>query len=119
MKKFAIFTLVLALGAMMLVGCGCMNTETDVPTLPTNGETTAPTQAPTTEAATMPTTMATTAPSESGTDSTGTLEGAMDDILGTDGANGSSGSNGNGGSNGNTGDTTVPGRSGGRMMPGR
>jgi hypothetical protein len=49
--------------------------------------------------------MATTAPSESGSDTTGPLEGAMDDILGTDGANG------------NTGDTTVPGRSGGRMMP--
>jgi PBP1b-binding outer membrane lipoprotein LpoB len=108
MKKFAIFTLVLALGAMMLAGCGCMNTKPEVPTLPTNGETTSPTlatQAPTTEAATMPTTMATTAPSESGTDTTGPLEGAMDDITGTDGANG------------NAGDTTVPGRSGGRMMP--
>ena len=127
MRKFAIFTLVLALGAVLLVGCGCMNTETDVPTLPTNGETVTPThatQAPSTEATTMPTTMPTTGATDGSTDSTGAMDGTMDSILGTDGANGNGGSNGsggangNGGSNGNAGGTTVPGRSGG-MMTGR
>lgn len=87
MKKFAIFTLVLVLGASMLVGCGCMNTNADVTTLPTNGETvtptTRPTTAPTTEATTMPTTAATTeSTTDTAPDTTGALEGAMDDIAG-------------------------------------
>lgn len=83
MKKFAIFTLALSLCTFLLVGCGCMNTGEDVPTLPTNGESSAPTTAVTTEPTTMPTTAATTeAPTEAPTDTTGTLEGAMDDIVG-------------------------------------
>lgn len=91
MKRYAIVTMALALGCMMLVGCGCMNTGSDVTTLPTNGETAAPTTrattAPTTEATTMPTTMPETQATgdtgmDSTTDTTGTLEGAMDDITG-------------------------------------
>ena len=86
MKKFAILGLALCLSAAMLVGCGCMNTDTDVPTLPTNGETATPTRpettAPTTAVTTAPTTMPTTGATEAPTDTTGPLEGAMDDILG-------------------------------------
>ncbi len=91
MKKLLILTLALSLCAAMLVGCGCMNTDNNVPTLPTNGETssptTRPTTAPTTEPTTAPTTMPTTeAPTETATDgttdTTGPMEGAMDDILG-------------------------------------
>lgn len=95
MKKFAILTIALCLSAMLLVGCGCMNTNADVTTLPTNGEmtkpTTAPSTAPSTEATTMPTTIPTTSATEdtgssgdtgSASESTGTLEGAMDDIMG-------------------------------------
>ena len=106
MKKFAILTIALCLSAMILVGCGCMNTNADVTTLPTNGEmtkpTTAPSTAPSTEATTMPTTMPTTAATEdtgstgdtgATSESTGPMEGAMDDILGgsTDDATDSSG----------------------------
>jgi hypothetical protein len=100
MKKFVIFTLALALGAMTLVGCGCMNTSTNVPTLPTNGETSRPTQA-TQPSASTETTAATTVPTtgstEAATESTGTLEGAMDDILGgsTDDTTGTNGAGGN------------------------
>ena len=107
MKKFVIMALAMALGAMMLVGCGCMNTDTNVPTLPTNGETSSPTRpettAPTTAATTAPTTMPTTEATDASTDTTGTLEGAMDDILG-----------------GSSDDATVApadGRSRGPMMP--
>ena len=86
MKKFAILILSLALSCVLLVGCGCMNTGSDVPTLPTNGETSTPTRpettAPRTAATTAPTTMPTTGTTEAPTDTTGTLEGAMDDILG-------------------------------------
>ncbi len=83
MKKFAILTLALSLSAAMLVGCGCMNTGSDVTTLPTNGETASPTTHATTAPATMPSTMATTeAATDASTDTTGTLEGAMDDIMG-------------------------------------
>lgn len=65
MKKFAIFTLTLALGTSMLVGCGCMNTGSNVTTLPTNGETVTPTTHVTTAPTTMPTTHPTTeAPTE-------------------------------------------------------
>lgn len=94
MKKFVIFALTLALGASLLVGCGCMNTNADVTTLPTNGETSEPTRAttaPTTMPTTAPTTEATTEASSDPTDTTGTLEGAMDDIVG-----------------GSTDDTTMP-----------
>lgn len=82
MKKFVILGLALSLSAVMLVGCGCMNSGTDVPTLPTNGETSAPTTAPTTVPTTAPATMPTTAATEAPTDTTGTLDGTMDDILG-------------------------------------
>lgn len=89
MKKFAILTIALCFSALLLVGCGCMNTNADVTTLPTNGEmtkpTTAPSTAPSTEATTMPTTMPTTAATEdtgTASESTGPLEGAMDDIMG-------------------------------------
>ena len=82
MKKFAILTLALSLCAAMLVGCGCMNTNADVTTLPTNGETVTPTARPTTAPTTAPTTMPTTASTEAPTDTTGTLEGAVDDIVG-------------------------------------
>lgn len=62
MKKYTILGLALALCGALLVGCGCMNTDTGTTsapsTLPTNGE---PSRA-TTEATTMPTTAATTAP---------------------------------------------------------
>ncbi len=102
MKKFAILTIALCLSAVLLVGCGCMNTNADVPTLPTNGEmskpTTAPSTAPSTEATTMPTTAATEDTGSTGdtgatSESTGPMEGAMDDILGgsTDDATDSSG----------------------------
>ena len=91
MKKFALLTLSLCLSAALLVGCGCMNTKADVPTLPTNGEMTTPTTqmpatAPSSAPSTVPTTMATEAPTES----TGPVEGAMDDIMGgsTDDATG-------------------------------
>jgi hypothetical protein len=87
MKKFAIFTVALSLAASMLVGCGCMNTEEKVPTLPTNGETASPSTQATTTPTTMPTTAATTeaaTDSTTGTanDTTGPMEGAMDDIMG-------------------------------------
>ena len=89
MKKFAIFTLTLSLCCALLVGCGCMNSKAEVPTLPTNGEagsTTHATQAPTTQ----PTTIPTTQPSSAATDATvqttgpvdGTMDGAMDEIMG-------------------------------------
>ena len=106
MKKFAIFTLTLALGAALLTGCGCMNTTADVTTLPTNGETVTPTTRP----ATAPTTVPATRPGVDSTESTGntvpgttgTMEGTMDEILG-----------------GSADDaTTGNGRSGG-MYPGR
>lgn len=93
MKRYAILTLALALCGAMLVGCGCMNTGSNVPTLPTNGETSAPptraTTAPTTEVTTAPTTMPQTQSTEdtgmdTATDTTGTLEGALDDITGQD-----------------------------------
>lgn len=106
MKKFVVFTLVMALAAAMLTGCGCMNTKADVPTLPTNGEASKPTQAtqaPTTEAPTVATTLPTTVPTESTADTTGPVEGAMDDILGTE----------------STMDATVPGRSVGPRITGR
>jgi len=123
MKKFAIFTLVLALGAAMLTGCGCMNTNADVTTLPTNGETVTPSR-PTSAPTTMPTTAPTTeAATEGTTDTTGTLEGAMDDILGgsTDDAttgNGGSmgGDGGTNGGNGGNGGSSANGRSGGMDM---
>lgn len=83
MKKFLSFALALALGASMLVGCGCMNTGNDVPTLPTNGETSTPTTRPTTAATTAPTTMPTTAPTtEAATEDTTDTTGVMDDIVG-------------------------------------
>lgn len=82
MKKFAIFTLALSLCTLMLVGCGCMNTGSDVTTLPTNGETASPTTRPTTAPTTMPTTVPTEATYDATTDTTGTFEGAMDDIMG-------------------------------------
>lgn len=117
MKKFGIITLTLALSAALLVGCGCMNTNADVTTLPTNGETVTPSR-PTTAPTTMPTTAATTestpestnestADTSTGTgESTGALEGAMDDILGgsTDDATAAT-------------DTTGAGRSRGHGMP--
>lgn len=101
MKKFAILTIALCMSAIMLVGCGCMNTNAEVTTLPTNGEltkpTTVPSTAPSTEPATMPTTAATentVIPGDTGmaTESTDTIEGAVDDILGgsTDDATGRS-----------------------------
>ena len=69
MKKFALLTLTLSLCAAMLVGCGCMNTQADVTTLPTNGETSSPTTRPTTAPTTAPTTMPTTqAPTDASTD---------------------------------------------------
>lgn len=91
MKRYAILTLALAICGAMLVGCGCMNSGADVTTLPTNGETsmpatrptTAPTTMPTTAPATMPTTLPETQETEvSPTDTTGALEGAIDDITG-------------------------------------
>ncbi len=83
MKKFAIFTLALSIAASMLVGCGCMNTDERVPTLPTNGETATPSTQVTTAPTTMPTTAVTTEPAtHAPTDTTGTLEGAVDDMLG-------------------------------------
>lgn len=103
MKKMICLALALSLCAAMLVGCGCMNTNPATTTLPTNGETAAPstkaTTVPTTEPTTMPTTQATEAP----TDTTGTLEGAMDDIMG--------------GSTDDATESTGAGRSRGRMMP--
>lgn len=103
MKKFAILTIALCLSAIVLVGCGCMNTNADVTTLPTNGEMTKPTTAPSTQPSTAPSTAATTEPatmpstgaSETPSESTGPLEGAMDDIMG-----------------GSTDDATLPGGSG-------
>lgn len=87
MKRYAILTLALALCGAMLVGCGCMNTGSNVTTLPTNGETSAPptraTTAPTTVPTTMPETQVTDDTGMHGaTDTTGTLEGALDDITG-------------------------------------
>lgn len=84
MKKFAILTMALSLAAAMLVGCGCMNTNVDVTTLPTNGETVTPTTHVTTAPTTMPTTVPHTTETHATapTDTTGTLEGAMDDIVG-------------------------------------
>lgn len=105
MKKIAILTLALCMSAVLLVGCGCMNTKADVPTLPTNGESTAPSRPETTAPSTVaPTTMPTTAATDVPTESTGMMEGAMDDIMGgsTDDA---------------TGDTGVTGRNRGRIMP--
>ena len=105
MKKFAILTLALCMSAVLLVGCGCMNTKADVPTLPTNGETSAPSRPETTAPSTVaPTTMPTTAATDVPTESTGTMEGAMDDILGgsTDDA---------------TGDTGTANRNRGRIIP--
>ncbi len=97
MKKFAILTLALSLSAAMLMGCGCMNTNAEVTTLPTNGETATPTARPTTAPTTMPTTVPHTTETHatSPTDTTGTLEGAMDDIVG-----------------GSTDNTTTPGDAG-------
>ena len=98
MKKIAILALVICLGAFMLVGCGCMNTKADVPTLPTNGESSEPSRPETTVPSTAaPTTMPTTAATEAPTESTGMMEGAMDDIMGgsTDDATGPVGENGN------------------------
>ena len=94
MKKFAILTIALCMSAMMLVGCGCMNTKADVPTLPTNGESSEPSRPETTVPSTAaPTTMPTTAATEMPTESTGMMEGAMDDIMGgsTDDATDNSG----------------------------
>lgn len=87
MKKLLILTMALSICAAMLVGCGCVNTDTNVTTLPTNGETATPstqmTTVPTTAPTTAPTTMPTTeAPTEASSDTTGPVEGAMDDILG-------------------------------------
>ena len=86
MKKFAIFTLALSLAASLLAGCGCMNTAEDVTTLPTNGETVTPSTQMTTAPTTMPTTAATTEVATDATtgtaDTTGPVEGAVDDILG-------------------------------------
>lgn len=83
MKKFAILTLAFALGASLLAGCGCMNTGADVTTLPTNGETASPATLPATAPTTMPTTVPTTeVPGDTIPDTTGTLEGAMDDVVG-------------------------------------
>ena len=94
MKLFVIFTLVLVLGAAMLTGCGCMNTNPDVTTLPTNGETVTPTR-PTTAPTTMPTTAPTTeAATETTMDTTGPLESAIDDMTGTAGTDGSAPTNG-------------------------
>ena len=62
MKKFFSLTLALCLSAVMLVGCGCMDTSKDVPTLPTNGETSSPTTKPTTAPTTAPTTKPTLPP---------------------------------------------------------
>ena len=120
MKKFAFLTLTLCLCTVLLVGCGCMNTSADVTTLPTNGEltrpTTAPSTAPSTTAATMPSsapTQDTGSSAETGaSESTGPLEGAMDDIMGgsTDDASGTSGADhGNGGN--------IAGRSRGTILP--
>lgn len=111
MKKFAILTLALCLSAMMLAGCGCMNTNADVTTLPTNGESSAPTAAttmPTTAPSTESTSEAPTdATMDSGstdiTESTGMIEGAMDDIMG--------------GSADDATESTGAGRSRGRMVP--
>lgn len=107
MKKFAFFTMALALAASMLVGCGCMNTDENVTTLPTNGETSAPPTRATTAPTTMPTTVPATteAPTEESsdpTDTTGMLEGAVDDIVGgsTDDANTGNGGNSGSGVNG-------------------
>lgn len=122
MKKFILLALALAACCAVLVGCGCMNTDADVTTLPTNGETstppTRPSTVPTTEATTMPQTEPShdTVP-ETGsedfmnptggdsTEDTGMLEGAMDEIMG--------------GSNDDSTETTGAGRSRGRMMPGK
>lgn len=107
MKKFFALTLALCLSATMLVGCGCMDTSKDVPTLPTNGETSSPTTKPTTMPTTAPTTAPSSAPTttatEAPTDTTGTLEGAMDDILG--------------GSADDATESTGAGRNRGRMIP--
>ena len=104
MKKFAILAMALSLSALMLVGCGCMNTGKDVPTLPTNGETSTPTTHATTVPTTQPTTAPTTAPTQdTATETTGILDGTMDDIMG-----------------GSADDATVDtgtGRSRGRIMP--
>ena len=91
MKKFWIFTLALSLSATLLMGCGCMNTNEKVPTLPTNGETATPSTQMTTAPTTLPTTVPSTSsaptddtsmPTDTATDTTGALEGAMDDIMG-------------------------------------
>ena len=82
MKKLVLFALTLALGASMLVGCGCMNTGNDVPTLPTNGETTTPTTHSTTAPTTMPTTAPTTEAATEDTGDTTDTTGVMDDIMG-------------------------------------
>ena len=110
MKKFAILTLALCLSAMMLAGCGCMNTNTDVTTLPTNGEsstptaaTTIPTTAPASEPSSEASTDATTDSGNGSTESTGMIEGAMDDIMG--------------GSADDATESTGAGRSRGRMIP--
>ena len=111
MKKFAVLTIALCLSAMMLTGCGCMNTNADVTTLPTNGETASPTAAttmPTAPTVTESSSEATVDPTISSgnsaaTESTGMIEGAMDDIMG-----------------GSADDATQPtgaGRNRGRMIP--
>lgn len=108
MKKLALLTLSLCMCAVMLVGCGCMNTNADVTTLPTNGELTRPSTAPSTVPTTAATTTPTSAPTEDTAttgetgavmDTTGPVEGAVDDILGSSTAD-TSGANGTGRSRG-------------------
>lgn len=78
MKKYTILALTLALCGAMLVGCGCMNNDAEVTTVPT---TTAPATVPTTAATTVPTTVPTTMPETEPT----AMDGSTNETAGEDG----------------------------------